>query len=156
MTPRRKKLHVRLTFVSVVVLLCLYWGLDFQEETVGNTKPSSRNNQGNAYFSSSIHMKDYCVKLIQGSANKKLIKWAAHHWPLEEERGQYTNAILQGCDDFLSLGDYVRKPLNYQEESFPIAYAIVMYKDPEQVERLLHAIYRPQNHYCIHVDSKVS
>ena len=27
-----------------------------------------------------------------------------------------------------------------------------MYKDPDQVERLLRAIYRPQNYYCIHVD----
>jgi hypothetical protein len=29
-----------------------------------------------------------------------------------------------------------------------------MYKDVDQVERLLRAIYRPQNIYCIHVDSK--
>ena len=29
-----------------------------------------------------------------------------------------------------------------------------MYTDAEQVERLLRAIYRPQNIYCIHVDRK--
>ena len=29
-----------------------------------------------------------------------------------------------------------------------------MYKDAEQAERLLRAIYRPQNVYCIHVDNK--
>jgi len=29
-----------------------------------------------------------------------------------------------------------------------------MFKDVEQAERLLRAIYRPQNFYCIHVDAK--
>ena len=42
------------------------------------------------------------------------------------------------------------------EVAFPIAYSILMYKDIEQVERLLRAIYRPQNIYCIHVDRKTS
>ena len=29
-----------------------------------------------------------------------------------------------------------------------------MYRDMDQVERLLRAIYRPQNLYCLHVDVK--
>ena len=29
-----------------------------------------------------------------------------------------------------------------------------MYKDVQQTERLLRAIYSPQNYYCIHVDTK--
>ena len=36
---------------------------------------------------------------------------------------------------------------------FPIAFGIVMYKDAAQVENLLRAIYRPQNIYCVQVDS---
>ena len=35
-----------------------------------------------------------------------------------------------------------------------IVFSILMYKDVEQTERLLRAIYRPQNVYCIHVDKK--
>ena len=31
-----------------------------------------------------------------------------------------------------------------------------MYKDVEQFERLLRAIYRPHNFYCVHVDLKAS
>ena len=42
------------------------------------------------------------------------------------------------------------------EAAFPIAFSILMYKDIEQTERLLRAIYRPQNIYCIHVDRKTS
>ena len=41
-----------------------------------------------------------------------------------------------------------------EENEFPLAFSIVMYKDPEQVVRLLRMIYRPSNYYCIHVDSK--
>ena len=40
------------------------------------------------------------------------------------------------------------------EAAFPLAFSVLMYKDIEQVERLLRAIYRPQNIYCIHVDKK--
>ena len=44
------------------------------------------------------------------------------------------------------------KPLSKEEEEFPIAYSIMMYHAPVMLERLLRAIYRPQNYYCIHVD----
>ena len=50
--------------------------------------------------------------------------------------------------------DYRTQSVLQEEVNFPIAYSIVMYKDVEQFERLLKAIYRPQNIYCIHVDNK--
>nr|KAG5701523.1 hypothetical protein BaRGS_000919 [Batillaria attramentaria] len=43
-----------------------------------------------------------------------------------------------------------------EEESFPLAFSILLYKDVEQVERLLRAVYRPHNVYCLHVDLKAS
>ena len=125
-------------------------------KNTSGTNPSSRNDLSDMSFSTSIHMKDYCLKLTQGTATNRLLKWAAHYHPPKQKKRQYIDSIWTSCDNFLNLSDYIQKPLNSQEESFPIAYSIVMYKDPEQVERLLHAIYRPQNHYCIHVDSKVS
>ena len=39
---------------------------------------------------------------------------------------------------------------------FPLAFAILMYENVEQFERLLRLIYRPQNFYCVHVDSDAS
>lgn len=39
---------------------------------------------------------------------------------------------------------------------FPLAFTILMYENIEQFERLLRLIYRPQNFYCIHVDSDAS
>ena len=33
-------------------------------------------------------------------------------------------------------------------------FSILFYKDLDQVVRLLRAIYRPQNYYCLHLDKK--
>ena len=120
------------------------------------SKESSYNEQSRVAFSSWTHVKDYCIELIQGTTNSSLIEWAAHHRPTTEVASRYIDAVLRSCDDFLRLGDYIHRPVNFNEERFPIAYAILVYRDPAQVERLLHAIYRPQNYYCIHIDSKVS
>jgi len=43
-----------------------------------------------------------------------------------------------------------------EEAEYPLAFSIAMYRDVEQTERLLRAIYQPQNLYCIHVDTKSS
>ena len=124
-------------------------------KNISETNPLPRNDRGPLSTSHSMYMKDHCVPLIQGTAKPIFLKSAAHYRPSDRKQKQYIKSVLRSCDDFRRLSDYIQKPLNSQEESFPIAYSIVVYKDPEQVERLLHAIYRPQNHYCIHVDSKV-
>ncbi|CAF0798589.1 unnamed protein product [Rotaria sp. Silwood1] len=41
-------------------------------------------------------------------------------------------------------------------QQFPLAFNILMHEKVEQFERLLRIIYRPQNYYCIHVDSDAS
>ncbi len=58
------------------------------------------------------------------------------------------------CAAFRRSRKYVMSPLSEEEAEFSIAYSIVMYRDVEQFERLLRAIYRPQNYYCVHVDLK--
>ena len=40
------------------------------------------------------------------------------------------------------------------EEEFPLAYMLVVHTSARQVIRLLKAIYRPQNIYCIHPDAR--
>ena len=41
-----------------------------------------------------------------------------------------------------------------EEESFPLAYILLVHTNVRQVLRLLKVIYRPQNLYCIHPDAK--
>ena len=65
----------------------------------------------------------------------------------------YTN-MTKNCQDFKENRGYIMSPLSKLEADFPIAFSILMYKDTEQTERLLRAIYRPQHIYCIHVDKK--
>ncbi|BFZ13675.1 hypothetical protein BsWGS_16714 [Bradybaena similaris] len=60
------------------------------------------------------------------------------------------------CRTFVTSRGYVLSPLTKEEEDFPLAFSMVVFKETEMVERLLKAIYRPQNYYCIHVDKKSS
>ena len=66
---------------------------------------------------------------------------------------KYLN-LTSNCKRFKDDRGYILKALSENEDQFPIAYSINIYKDIEQFERLLRAIYRPQNYYCIHVDKK--
>ena len=64
----------------------------------------------------------------------------------------YLNAT-KDCEWFKRSRGYVTSSVTLEEEEFPIAYSLVVFKDIEMVERLLRSVYRPQNRYCIHVDS---
>uniref|UniRef100_A0A0B7BRI2 Protein xylosyltransferase n=1 Tax=Arion vulgaris TaxID=1028688 RepID=A0A0B7BRI2_9EUPU len=64
--------------------------------------------------------------------------------------------LTQDCENFQTTRGYIMSSLTQEEEDFPLAFSMVVYKDAEMVERLLRAIYRPQNYYCIHVDLKAS
>ena len=55
---------------------------------------------------------------------------------------------------FKSNQGYHTMAASENEAAFPLAYNILVHKDSVQIERLLRAIYRPQNVYCIHMDSK--
>ena len=61
---------------------------------------------------------------------------------------------IDNCVEFRKERGYIEHPLSQEELDFSIAFGILVYKDVEQVERLLRAIYRPQHFYCIHVDNK--
>ncbi len=98
-----------------------------------------------------------CKKLIRSVAKEvqnALLYQSSHpyHKVPDEEYVKET----RNCDRFKSNRRYILEPLSQMENDFPLGYSIVMFKDVEQFERLLRAIYRPQNHYCIHVDAKAS
>ena len=57
------------------------------------------------------------------------------------------------CEKFSQERQYM-SATSKEEAEFPLAFSIKMYRNPERAERLLRAIYRPQNFYCIHVDAK--
>lgn len=61
------------------------------------------------------------------------------------------------CDVFKRArgGTYLLKN-STSNDTIRLAFSILVYEQVEQLERLLHAVYRPQNYYCIHVDKKSS
>ncbi|XP_037337994.2 beta-1,3-galactosyl-O-glycosyl-glycoprotein beta-1,6-N-acetylglucosaminyltransferase-like [Pungitius pungitius] len=65
----------------------------------------------------------------------------------------YINAS-QDCRNFKASRKYLTIPLSRVEEDFPLAYSVVVHHKVQNFERLLRAIYAPQNIYCVHVDKK--
>ncbi|KAJ8034663.1 Beta-1,3-galactosyl-O-glycosyl-glycoprotein beta-1,6-N-acetylglucosaminyltransferase 3 [Holothuria leucospilota] len=62
--------------------------------------------------------------------------------------------FTQNCSTFRNARKYPEQPNCKEEAAYPLAYIIVTHKEVAQVERLLRAIYQPQNIYCIHPDKK--
>ncbi|CAF98315.1 unnamed protein product, partial [Tetraodon nigroviridis] len=58
------------------------------------------------------------------------------------------------CASYVESRGYITEPLSEEERNFPIAYSMVIHEKIEMFERLLRAIYTPQNIYCVHVDQK--
>ena len=99
---------------------------------------------------------DDCQQLISGNETKiKLAAEISLKYLKKTPDNLYVN-ITKNCQEFLSTHNYVTEPLSIAERDFPLAFSILMYKDVQQFERLLRAIYRPQNFYCVHVDLKAA
>ncbi|KAM9313257.1 beta-1,3-galactosyl-O-glycosyl-glycoprotein beta-1,6-N-acetylglucosaminyltransferase 3-like [Gastrophryne carolinensis] len=62
--------------------------------------------------------------------------------------------LTENCEQFKKFRKYITFPLSKEEENFPIAYSMVIHDKIEMFERLLRAVYAPQNIYCVHVDKK--
>ena len=94
-----------------------------------------------------------CSAVIQSDALE--ISKAEHHRTCEANKKLDTNWYLsftKSCDMFLHYRGYAKYPVISEEKDFPLAFSILTHEDVEQTERLLRAIYRPHNFYCIHVD----
>ena len=81
-------------------------------------------------------------------------------WNIMNDTNFTRNAITElqyieetrDCDVFKTSRGYGFYNVSEEEKNFPVAYSILLYKDVEQAERLLRALYAPQNHFCLHID----
>ncbi|XP_061578614.1 beta-1,3-galactosyl-O-glycosyl-glycoprotein beta-1,6-N-acetylglucosaminyltransferase 3 [Cololabis saira] len=64
--------------------------------------------------------------------------------------------VTKDCPAFIKRRGFISVPLSEEENDFPIAYSMVIHEKIEMFERLLRAVYAPQNIYCVHVDQKSS
>ncbi|XP_045209189.2 beta-1,3-galactosyl-O-glycosyl-glycoprotein beta-1,6-N-acetylglucosaminyltransferase-like isoform X1 [Mercenaria mercenaria] len=98
-----------------------------------------------------------CRAIIDGNDNETLK--AENASETNKKVGVTAEKYIQmtsNCSTFISERGYITDSLTEVENNFHIAFSLLMFKDIEQSERLLRAIYRPQNIYCIHVDKKSS
>ena len=148
----------RILFLLLCVLgiVCYVWQLTSLQRALSNVILPNISKENSDIPSRDV-VKVNCRGLITGSKDtiqevKKLMKNAR----FSNVTDSYYVTATEDCDVFIRERGYIIKTMTSEEENFPIAYSILMYKDVNQVERLLRAIYRPQNYYCIHVDKKAS
>ena len=109
------------------------------------------------YFQHDRNVKDVnCRLIINGDVNETML--ASNYSATRPRKGaldpeDYMN-LTTDCAAFIHKRGYIRSSLTKLEADFPIAFSLMMFKDVQQAELLLRAIYRPQNIYCIHVDKK--
>ena len=97
-----------------------------------------------------------CAKLIQADSSEQArVLQTPDNSVFTIPNEKYID-MTSDCAKFRTERAYTMHALSQDEAQFPIAYSILMFKDVEQFERLLRAVYRPQNYYCIHVDLKSS
>ncbi|XP_020779289.2 beta-1,3-galactosyl-O-glycosyl-glycoprotein beta-1,6-N-acetylglucosaminyltransferase 4-like [Boleophthalmus pectinirostris] len=64
--------------------------------------------------------------------------------------------LTSNCNVFLKSRGYNDVCLSQEEKTFPLAYSLVVHKYAWMVERLIKALYSPNNIFCIHYDEKSS
>jgi len=80
------------------------------------------------------------------------VTYSLKDWKNEESDAQFV-LRMSNCSyvmEEFSNNFYVSP----EERNFPLAFIFVVYKNARQVVRLLKAIYRPDNLYCIHPDAR--
>ena len=96
-----------------------------------------------------------CEGIIKGASDS--INYAKKNVPSFTRRGPDIEYFINisNCTVFRRDQGYIDHPLSLIERDFPLAFALIVYKNVEQVERLLRSIYRPHNYYCLHIDKKI-
>ncbi|XP_014787822.2 beta-1,3-galactosyl-O-glycosyl-glycoprotein beta-1,6-N-acetylglucosaminyltransferase [Octopus bimaculoides] len=139
---------LRTSFIFIVLFLCIFTYFVI----IKNLYLGARNNVLHA--DTSRHPFD-CAALVRQDefALSNAENYSALHPHVSLPNGEYTKKLSKNCDEFRKRGRYITlKDVTGEEQDFPLAYSISLYKKPDQVENLLRAIYRPHNYYCIHVD----
>lgn len=100
-----------------------------------------------------------CSGVIRGE-QKAVTQALLNNLEIKKKRQLFTEAdylsMTADCEHFKSKRKFIQVPLSKEEANFPIAYSMVVHEKIENFERLLRAVYTPQNIYCVHVDQKSS
>lgn len=73
-----------------------------------------------------------------------------------EERDDALVNLTSDCSFFLDSRGYNDVCMSQEEKHFPLAFSLVVHKNGWMVERLIKALYSPNNIFCVHYDNKSS
>ncbi|WAR14174.1 GCNT1-like protein [Mya arenaria] len=97
-----------------------------------------------------------CSKIIlSGDPQEILYSYSVMLKSLKKHNRRDRMKKVERCNYFIRSRLYIMHPLTQKEMDFPLAFSLVVYRDIDQIERLLRAVYRPQNIYCVHIDIKM-
>ncbi|KAM4678066.1 beta-1,3-galactosyl-O-glycosyl-glycoprotein beta-1,6-N-acetylglucosaminyltransferase 3-like [Discoglossus pictus] len=160
---RRILILVLLTFSGIILVRYVSNQCRLQDIQNEMNNPKSLYCKNDMYTFISLRASEKgklnCSGIIKGDINAvdeglKMNLIAKKNSVLLDELN-YLN-IAKDCNYFKDYRRYLTFPMSIEEEAFPIAYSMVIHNNVEMFERLLRAIYAPQNVYCVHVDEKSS
>ena len=146
-------------------------------QTISNTDDEKRNekgyNTGNWFIIPRTHKSKQqlyrryykrttpkeeinCNNVVAGDIDAINDATDRYMWHTRPKARNDSFEYIENCVEFRKERGYIEHPMSQEELDFSIAFGILVYKDVEQVERLLRAIYRPQHFYCFHVDNKTN
>ncbi|XP_068596020.1 beta-1,3-galactosyl-O-glycosyl-glycoprotein beta-1,6-N-acetylglucosaminyltransferase 3 [Brachionichthys hirsutus] len=98
-----------------------------------------------------------CLVIAHGDAQgseRKLETLLASRTKRKTLSEDYYLNETKDCRAYVRSRGFFTAPLSEEERGFPIAYSMAIHEKIEMFERLLRALYAPQNVYCVHVDLK--
>jgi hypothetical protein len=104
-------------------------------------------------FSCAKHFYNYSQSPDYVTYVKELRSLFEHKPSISYHADDYYLRAATDCDAFKQYFGYRTSLMEGDDPDYPIAFNILTHQSLAQVERLLRAIYRPHNSYCIHVDA---
>ena len=157
-------LAIYILLTTLCFIFYLFRSLESAELKLLNISSNAVIPRDSISYRKSIYQKFYkptqmqgnidCEGIIKGDTNS--IKYVKNNLNSFTRRGTDIDYFINitNCTVFRRDRGYIDHPLSPVERDFPLAFGLIVYKNIEQVEMLLRAIYRPHNFYCLHVDQK--
>uniref|UniRef100_A0AAZ1XSI2 Glucosaminyl (N-acetyl) transferase 3, mucin type n=1 Tax=Oreochromis aureus TaxID=47969 RepID=A0AAZ1XSI2_OREAU len=150
--------HISLRFIAVLGLLWMFSQLS--QLKIGKSAAYILRYQWLDYANDDESPEKVCncSAILQGEKEAlqqaKLLTISKDFQKSIQIPDEYYIDATQDCRKFQINRKYITFPLSKEEEDFPLAYSMVVHHKVQNFERLLRAIYAPQNIYCVHVDKK--
>ncbi|GCC35254.1 hypothetical protein chiPu_0013737 [Chiloscyllium punctatum] len=156
---------MKLVFIIAILFVSCYFAAFYVNENVNkfsillkvsSVKPERQYTKDPSRVLTVSDTYSDCLKIINGSMENVQAVTKSTGFKHKESHLLELDYIklCRDCISFINTRGYITSPLSNEERDFPIAYSIVIHHKVEMFERLLRAIYMPQNVYCVHIDRK--